>query len=216
MSGCLRQLGGLVVLATLMLGAYVTRHRWLPLVTPAGQVTVAEAAWVPLSTEGAARARRAVAGLSRQNGPVFTNVAPADLASFLLDSLVRGITTGDRVAEVTTRDDRILIRTEVRVSDFGPEFLSVLGGVAERRASLTLGGRLRVERPGIGELVLDEIIVDAVSIPGPAIPRVTRALATRLRRAGLRDDALGFALPGQIGDLRVKGNMITLYKSDPE
>jgi len=73
-----------------------------------------------------------------------------------------------------------------------------------------------VDRPGIGELVVDEIIVDAVSIPGPAIPRVTKALATRLKRSGLRDDALGFALPGQIGDLRVKGGMITLYKSVPE
>ncbi len=216
MSGCLRQIGCLVVLCVLALGASVTRHRWLPLVTPAGRDVVAELPWTPLSREGAARARHAVDGLSRQNGPVFANVAPADLASFLLDSLVRGITTGDRVAEVATRDDRILIRTEVRVSDFGPEFLSTIGGVAGRRAGLMLGGRLRVDRPGIGELVIDEIIVDAVSIPGPAIPRVTRALAVRLKRSGLRDDALGFALPGQIGDLRVKGGMITLYKSDPE
>jgi len=216
MFGCLRQVGCLVMLVALGAGVYLTQHRWLPLVTPAGRDVVAELPWTPLSSEGAARARAAVTRLGRVDGPVFANVAPADFASLLLDSLVQGITAGERVAEVVTRDDRILLRAEVRVSDFGPENLPLIGGVADRKALVLLGGRLRVDRPGLGEWIIDEIIIDAVTVPGPAVPRLTRVLAAQLRRAGLRDDALGFSLPGQIGDLRVRGDMITLYKADPE
>jgi hypothetical protein len=216
MFGCLKQLGCLVLLLVFAAGVFVTRHRWLPHVTPAGRDAVAEQAWTPLTPEGAARARTIVERLSRADGPVFANVAAADLAALLLDSLVSGIKTGSRPTEAVVRDDRLLLRTEVRIADLGAEHIPLLGGVADRRATIVIGGRLRVDRPGLGEWIVDEIIVDAVTIPGPVVPRLARVIATRLQRAGTRDDALGFALPGQIGDLRVRPTGITLYKSVPE
>lgn len=216
MLGCLKNIGCLVLVGALGLGAYITQHRWRPLVTPAGRDAVAELPWAPLTAQGADRARAAVTRLTRADGPVYVNIAPADFAALLLDSLVQGIASGERPTEVALRDDRIVLRSEIRVSDVGPELVALIGGVADRRAPLLIGGRLVVDRPGLGELVVDELVIDAVSVPGPAVPRLTRALAQRLRRAGLRDDALGFALPGPIADLRVRGGMITLYKAVPE
>jgi hypothetical protein len=213
MFGCLKRVVGFVFLLAMLGGLYVTRHRWVPLVTPAGRDVIAELDWQPLTTEGAARARRIVTQLERPDGAVFANLAVADLASFLLDSLVQGISDGTRTAQAVVRDDRILLRTQVKVSDFGPEYLPLIGGVADRSAMLTIGGRLRVDRPGLGEWIVDELIIDAVAIPGPAVPRLTRVIATRLRRAGTRDDALGFSLPGHIGDVRVRPGTITLYKA---
>lgn len=213
MLGCLRRVFLFFLLLAMVGGLYVTRHRWIPLVTPAGRDVIAELDWQPLTAEGAARARRTVAQLESPDGAVFANLPVADLAAFLLDSLVQGISDGSRTAEAAVRDDRIMIRTQVKVSDFGPEHLSLIGGVADRSAMLTIGGRLRVDRPGLGELIVDELIVDAVAIPGPAVPRLTRVIATRLRRAGTRDDALGFSLPGHIGDVRVRPSTITLYKA---
>jgi hypothetical protein len=213
MFGCLRRVFGFVFLLAMVGGLYVTRHRWVPLVTPAGRDAIAELDWKPLTLDGAVRARRAVARLENPDGVVFANVDVADFASFLLDSLVQGIRDGTRPAEAAVRDDRILLRTQVRVGDFGPENLPLLGGVANRSATLIIGGRLRVDRPGLGEWIVDELILDAVSIPGPAVPRLTQVIATRLQRAGTRDDALGFSLPGQIGDVRVRPGTITLYKA---
>jgi hypothetical protein len=78
---------------------------------------------------------------------------------------------------------------------------------------MVMGGTLMVQRPGLGEWVVKEIMVDAIDVPGPAISKITQAFARRLRRAGTRSESLGFALPARVADLRVRNDSVTLYKA---
>lgn len=211
--GCLRRIGCLVLLALFAGGVFLSRHRWLPFVTPGGRDVIAELKWKPLTADGAQRTRRAIARLESYDGPVFTNVTAADFASFLLDSTVAGSTDGTRVTQAAVMNDRILLRTKLRVADLGAENLPLLGGVANKTVTMVMGGTLMVQRAGLGEWVVKEIMIDAIDVPGPAIPRITQAFAKRLRRAGTRSESLGFALPPRVADVRVRLDSVTLYKA---
>jgi hypothetical protein len=85
--------------------------------------------------------------------------------------------------------------------------------VADKTATVIIGGTLSIGRPGYAEWRVRTIRVDAIAVPGPMLSRVTRALARRLERTGTRDDAIEFALPAEVADLRVNDTTITLYKA---
>jgi hypothetical protein len=82
-----------------------------------------------------------------------------------------------------------------------------------KTATVVVGGTLSVERPGLGELRVKSIRVDAIEVPGPMLARLTRTLARSMQRAGTRDDSFAFALPPQVADLRIDNGKITLYKA---
>lgn len=194
-------------------GAFYTRHRWLPLVTPGAGNSTASLEWTPLSADGAARAKRAIDRFNRVDGPVFANVAAADLASFLLDSATTGMTFGDRVVEATLRRRQILLRTRLRVGDLGADNLPLLGGVADKTATVVIGGTPAVARPGVGVWRVNEIDVDAISVPGWAVARVAREVGRYFRLEQAEPGAFQFALPSQVADLRVGESAVTLYKA---
>jgi hypothetical protein len=212
MFGCLRRVGCLALFVLVAGAAYITRHRWMPLVLPGRGADVASLTWKPISTDGAARVRRVMVRLNEPTGPVFANVSPEDLASFILDSAANTTQT-PRPVEAAVQGDRFLLRTTVRAADLGLENVPFLGGVADKTVSVLVGGTLTVERPGFGELRVTTLRVDAIEVPGPMLARVTRTLARNMRRAGTRDDAFGFALPPQVADLRIDKGKITLYKA---
>lgn len=212
MFGCLRRVGCLALLIIVAGAAYITRHRWIPLVLPGHGENVAAFAWKPISADGAARARRALVRLNEPTGPVFANVSPEELASFILDSVAKTTET-PRPVEAAVQRDMFLLRTTVRVGDLGLENVPFVGGAADKTATVVIGGTLTVERPGLGEWRVKTVRVDAIEVPGPILARATRALARYMQRAGTRDDSFGFALPPQVADLRVDKGKITLYKA---
>lgn len=212
MFGCLRRVGCLALFVLVAGAAYITRHRWMPLVLPGRGEDLAAQSWKPISADGAARARRAMVRLNEPTGPVFANLSPEELASFILDSAAR-LTDPPRPVEAAVQRDKFLLRTTVRVADLGVENVPFLGGVADKTVTVIVGGTLSVERPGMGEWRVKTIRVDAIDVPGPMLARVTRTLARGMRRAGTRDDAFGFGLPAQVADLRVDNGKITLYKA---
>lgn len=209
----MRRIGCLGLIAIIALGAYVTRHHWLPRIAPWTRVAERPLVWAPLSPAGADRARRSIARLDRDDGPVFANVLAADFASFLLDSAVRSVSDSVHRAEATMHGQQLLFRTRVRVGDLGAENVPLLGGVADKTATIVVGGTFVIDRPGLGELRVKQFTVDDVEVPEAIVPRMTRALARRIQRAGTYDDALGFALPPRIADFRVRGDTITLYRT---
>jgi hypothetical protein len=212
MFGCLRRVGCLALLIIVAGAVYLTRHRWMPLVLPGRGDNVAAEAWKPISPAGAARARRAMVRLDEPTGPVFANVTPDELASFILDSAAR-LTDPPRPVEAAVQGDRFLLRTTLRAADLGVENVPFIGGAADKTVSILIGGTLSVERPGLGEWRVKTVRVDAIDVPGPMLTRLTRTLARSLGRAGTRDDAFGFALPPQVADLRIDNGKITLYKA---
>jgi hypothetical protein len=217
MFGCLGRIGcaavGIVAVAALAGGAYYTRQRWVPLVTPGRGTGINELAWAPLTPDGARRARTAIARLSSVDGPVFSNVPPADLAAFVLDSAAVRSDSAGRGIEAALRRDRILLRTRIRIGDLGADNVPLLGGVSNRTATVVIGGTLAVGRPGFGEWRIASIDVDAISVPGWALSRVTRALARYLGRERADGGAVLFTLPEYVGDVRIGESAVTLYKA---
>jgi hypothetical protein len=211
MFGCLRRVGCLALLVVIAGAGYITRHRWIPLVLPGRGDDVASLSWKPLSSDAAVRARRAIVRLDEPTGPVFANLTPDELASFILDSTA--VSVPARPVEAAVQRDRFLLRTTWRVADLGVENVPFLGTVTGKTATVVIGGSLSVPRPGLGEWRVTTIRIDAVEVPGPMLARVTRAIARRMQRAGTRDDAFGFALPAQVADLRLDKDKITLYKA---
>ena len=213
MVGCLRRVGCLALFLLVAGAAYVTRHRWVPLVLPGRGDDVASLHWKPISSDAAALARRAMVRLDQPTGPVFANLSPDEFASFILDSTARGMADPPRPVEAAVQRDKFLLRTTLRVADLGLENVPLLGGVGDKTATVVVGGTLSVLRAGLGEWRVKTIRVDAIDVPGPMLTRVTRTLARRMQRAGTRDDAFGFALPPQVADLRIDKDKITLYKA---
>jgi hypothetical protein len=212
MFGCLRRVGCLALFVLVAGAAYITRHRWMPLVLPGRGADVATLAWKPISADGAARTRRALVRLNEPTGPVFANVTADELASFILDSAAKTTAT-PRPVEATVQGDKFMLRTTVRAADLGVENVPFLGGMTDKTVTVLIGGKLSVERPGLGELRVTTMRVDAIEVPGPMLSRLTRTLARQMQRAGTRDDAFSFALPPQVADLRIDNGKITLYKA---
>jgi hypothetical protein len=213
--GCLRRIGCLIIVALVLCAGYVTRHRWMsyvPMVTHRQADVIAGLKWKPVMPTGPAVARAAIARLDSFDGPVFVNVAAPDFVAFALDSAVPGITDGSRLAAAAVSGGQVYVRAVVRVADLGAENVPLLGGIAEKAATIVIGGTLVVTRPGTGEWMVKEIDVDAIHVPAAAVARVAHAFAARLKRAGSTDEALAFAIPSRVADVRVRNGSVVLYK----
>ena len=122
MFGCLGRIGCLLVVAVGAAVAWFTHDSWYPklrarLGGPPVTAAVSSPKWEPLTPEGSARARLAVAKLSQKNGPVYVDVAAGDLAAYALDPALRELSHDSVSAEALARDDRLSVRAMVNVAD---------------------------------------------------------------------------------------------------
>ena len=219
MFGCFRTLGCLVVIVALAAAAWFTQDRWMPYVR-GGNVTgavgpagAAGVVWQPVSDSAAAVGRERVQSLRGRSGPVFINLSSAQLASFVLSEVVQQLPSSARDVETAVIGDRVYLRTTVNLRDMGTDVLGPLGAMFGDRETLQLGGTLAVVRPGLGQFQVTEVKLRDFSLPPRVIPR----LLERIRRApppeGVAADALPLDIPDYIGDVRVAGGKITLYKN---
>ena len=225
MAGCLRRLGCLtiVVLAGVLL--YLNREGWLPTFeqltgieirrsSGTTEAAAAEGAWRPLSAEGAARAREAVQSLSARRGPVYANIAPADLAAYIYDELRRQLPRSAENVQAAAIGDQLHVRAVVRLSDLGGT--GSLGPVAQflgERDTVQFGGTLAVVRPGLAEFRVRQIKLRQLALPAALIPRILEQLGGGTRPVGVSPDALPLAIPAYVSDVRVGRGRVTLYKS---
>ena len=224
MFGCLGRLGCLIAGLALIAAAWFTRDIWEPKVRAgvgavmhsAPAATVVASTWEPLTNAGAARGRSALASLSQQNGPVYVNISPADLASFALDSVMHGITGRATGVQAMARDDRIYLRGETTVGELGgTNSLGPLSAMFSGKQQLTVRGRLEVLKPGLGQFRVDEIEIGEVKRPGALIPQLIGRYDTSKRDALVASNAIAVPLPHDLADIRVGKGRVTLYKSVP-
>jgi hypothetical protein len=228
MFGCLRRLGclALVLLAGALL--YLNRGAWLPQLravvgndapaadSGAAPAAVADGRWQPLTPAGAARARTGVQSLSARSGPVYVNLAAADLAAYIYDELRRQLPASAEGVEATVIGDQLHVRAVVRLSDLGGT--QVLGPLAQflgERDTVQFGGTIGVVRPGLAEYRLRQIRLRQLAIPAPLIPQIVRQLGTGNRPEGVAADALPLAVPAYVSDVRIGRGRVTLYKAVP-
>jgi hypothetical protein len=214
-TGCFVRLGCLAALILALIAGWLTKDRWLPRVTGRHAAVVAPApGWEPVSDPAAERMRVAFDKLYSTRGPVFVTVTPAEVASYVFRTLIKNPKA--RVDSVSARGvgDRISVRANIQLSAL--KDVSSLGPIAALlgdRQNVELTGTLHVLKRGLAELKVYELKVGDLAVPHALIPRVIRQLYPEPKPAGLAEDAVPFAIPNDLGDIRVANGKIILYKT---
>jgi hypothetical protein len=124
MKGCIRRLGCLVLIIALAalwywyarVPASATKTSTADAVTGASS---ANSGWNPLTAADAERGRAAVEGLAQRSGPVFANLSPAEAASYIFLVVAKQLPPSAHNAEASIVGDRLYVRSEVDLKDFG-------------------------------------------------------------------------------------------------
>jgi len=218
--GCIKKLGCLFIIVVGAL-AYVTREHWLPLYHRmagsggADTAAVADGEWQPLTDEGAARARRAVASMSSSTGAVYANLTAADLAAYVFRELTNQLPPGAEDARAAVVGDRLYLKALVSPKDLGgAQALGPLASMLPDKDTVTFGGNLELVKPGLAQFRVRELKYGNLAIPRAMIPQLVKR-AARERPEGLAEDALPLPVPPAVADVRVARGRVTLYKSTP-
>ena len=219
MFGCLGRLGCLIVLAAVAAAGWFSYGWWSPKVrgyfsssAPAATAT----SWQPLTPKGAERARVSVAKLAAKNGPVYVNIAPADLAAFVLDSVLHGFSPAASGAVAMARDERIYLRAQISVGDLGgPKTLGPLSSMIQGRQEMTVRGTLDVLKAGRAQLVVDEISMGELKLPAAVIPKLVSRIGMAQRDSTYAPTGIPVHVPRELGDVRITKGKVTLSKVVP-
>jgi hypothetical protein len=110
--------------------------------------------------------------------------------------------------------DRLYIRASVLLSDLGgTATLGPLAGMLGSRERMQFGGSFHVIRPSLAEFQVKDIKIRDFSVPPTMIPRLLRKIERGSRPDGLSPDGLPIVIPPYLGDVRIAGGKITLYKT---
>lgn len=216
MFGCIGRLGCLAVALLIAGAAYFTRGVWAPRVMPksTAPAVASTSVWQPVTPSGAERARRAIESLGARSGPVFVNIAPADLAAYVYNELSRQVPGTAQGMQAAVVGDQLFMRAEIALRDLkAAGTLGPLGAMLSDRETLTLGGRIELVEPGLAQYRLSEMKLKELALPRAAIPRLLGQLSRAQRPAGVAPDGIPLRVPATISDVRVGQGKITLYKS---
>ena len=218
MKGCLKRAGCLVVIILLVAVWYwyarVERPAAATAPATASTATSVSSGWHPLSAADAERGRLAVQSLERQSGPVFANLTPAEAASYIFMVVAKQLPPSAKNAEAAIIGDRLYVRSEVDLKDFGgAKSLGPLGMLLGERDSVRLGGTINMLRPGLAEFLVQEVKLGKIEVPTALIPRLLTQMKKAKTVEGISQNGLPMVMPPYISDVRISNGKITLYKS---
>jgi hypothetical protein len=200
---------------------WIFRANWMPLVRgttgrPAPVATTPKPeAWEPVTPDGATRAREAVRKLGTRSGPVFANLTPGDLLSYVYQELQKQLPPSTQNIEATVVGDQLWVRADVKPSDLGAQSLGPLASMLGEREPVRFGGTLDIVRPGLAEFRVQSVRIRDLSLPKAMIPKLLNSNDNRPHPKGVAPDALPLPVPTYIADVRIHGGKITLYKAIP-
>lgn len=211
----MRGLFVLVVVVAAVLAGWYLRGQWTREAVPA-TADAEGVVWEPLTMEGAERARTAVQQLERSSGPVFQNLRPGELASYVYVELAKQLPPSAEDVQAAVIGERLYIKARVRLSEMGAaDVLGPFAGMVGERDTVSFGGTFDIVRPGLAQFAVRDLRVRDFSIPARYVPR----LLARVRRGavpeGIAEDGLPLEVPTHIGDVRIANGRITLYKNVP-
>ena len=222
MKGCFRRLGCLVLIIALaaLWYWYARVESPAPSNTPASTNAVTGASnvntgWKPLTEGDAKRGRVAVEALARRSGPVFANLSPAEAASYIFLVVAKQLPPSARNAQASIVGDRLYVRSEVDLKDFGGAGqLGTLGMLLGSRDSVLLGGTIHMLKPGLAEFQVKEVKLGRLQVPQSLIPRLIAQMTRGKKKVeGVSETGLPMVMPAYISDVRIANGKITLYKS---
>lgn len=221
MKGCFRRAGCLILIIALVALWYwyarVERpasNRTSADVSATTGATLTNTGWEPLTIPDAERGKAAVEGLAQRSGQVFANLTPAEAASYIFLVVAKQLPPSAKNAEAAIRGDRLYVRSEVEMKDFGGAGqLGNLGFLLGSRDSVLLGGTIQMLKPGLGQFLVQEVKIGRLDVPQGLIPRLIAQLKKTNTVQGLAPNGLPMVMPSYISDVRIANGKITLYKS---
>ena len=221
MGGCLRSIGCVVLLVVLGAAAWLFRGEWEPVVRRVATGSLSSpdqsaAHWEPITAQGSSRANEAIDRLGAKSGPVFANVAPGDLASYVFDALTKQLPPSASNVEAAAIGEQLAIRADVRLADFGgPASFGPVAGMLSDREPVQFTGTLAITQPGAAVFQVGSVRIKDFAVPQAMIPGILQRMGHIPRPAGTSPNGLPFAVPRYIADVRVHDGKITLYKTVP-
>lgn len=221
MGGCLRSIGCVVLLVVLGAAAWLFRGEWEPVVRRVARGSLSSpdqsaAHWEPITAQGSSRANEAIDRLGAKSGPVFANVAPGDLASYVFDALTKQLPPSASNVEAAAIGEQLAIRADVRLADFGgPASFGPVAGMLSDREPVQFTGTLAITQPGAAVFQVGSVRIKDFAVPQAMIPGILQRMGHIPRPAGTSPNGLPFAVPRFIADVRVHDGKITLYKTVP-
>jgi hypothetical protein len=223
MKGCIRRLGCLVLIIALAALWYWYARVERPAATTTTVSTTnavtgasnTSTGWQPLTPADAQRGRIAVEALAKRSGPVFANLSPGEAASYIFLVVAKQLPPSARNAEASIVGDRLYVRSEVDLKDFGGAGqLGALGMLLGSRDSVLLGGTIHMLKPGLAEFQVQEVKLGRLDVPKSLIPRlIARMTHGKDKGYGVSESSLPMVMPAYISDVRIANGKITLYKS---
>jgi hypothetical protein len=221
MTGCFRRVGCLVLIIALAAGWYwYARVRPNSPANPAATsattgVIITNTGWQPLSQADADRGRIAVESLAQRSGPVFANLSPAEAASYIFLVVAKQLPPSAKNAEASIEGDRLYVRSEVDLKDFGGAGqLGTLGMLLGSRDSVLLGGSIHMLKPGLAEFLVQKARIGKLDVPESLIPKLIAQMKKKGKQVeGIAPNGLPMVMPSYISDVRIANGKITLYKS---
>jgi hypothetical protein len=190
------------------------------IIARASDTTVAAAAeerpWKPLTPDAGVRGKRAIEQLSSPKGPVYSTLTPAEVASYVFQTVGKTLPASSDSVEAAVIGDILYVRAIVPTRDIAASgALGPLGGLLNARERISLGGTFRVVRPGLSEFQVREVKLRDFRLPSAAIPRLLQQITKGKRTPGIAADALPVATPKSLGDVRIANGRVTLYRIPP-
>jgi hypothetical protein len=220
MKGCFRRVGCLILIIALA-GLWYWYARVRPTssatstTSTATGATITNTGWEPLSQADADRGRIAVESLGQRSGPVFANLSPAEAASYIFLVVAKQLPPSARNVEASISGDRLNVRSEVDMKDFGGAGqLGTLGMLLGSRDSVFLGGTIHMLKPGLGEFLVQQAKIGKLDVPQGLIPKLIAQMKKKGKPIeGIAPNGLPMEMPSYISDVRIANGKITLYKS---
>jgi hypothetical protein len=209
MFGCIRKLGCLVFLAIALAVGYYFWAR-VPDDKPAATGTRA-VTWERLSPALGAQGRAAVEGLA--GGQSYATLSAGQAASYIFFEMASDLPETAQDLEAAVIGDRLAVRGLVSLADIGgSRILEPLAQMLSDRDTLLLSGTMSVLATGEGQFVVKELRFGQMRAPSGVIPRIVRQIDKTEDRGPLEPSAIKMPLPPGVGDVRVAGGTITLYR----
>jgi hypothetical protein len=212
----MRRLVLVALLIVAVAAGWWLRDHWRADPTAPERDATADSVWQPVTTAGAERARRAIEGLGRPQGPAVVSLGAGDLASYIYESLRKQLPPSADSIEAAVLEDLMHVRASVALSDLGgPAVLGPLASLSDGRERLQMGGTFEVLRPGLAQFRIRAVRVGNLTLPQRMIPRLLRAVRRGSMPEGVADDALPLVVPAYIAETRIGNAKLILYRDVP-
>ncbi|MCU0617041.1 MAG: hypothetical protein MUD17_08175 [Gemmatimonadaceae bacterium] len=174
------------------------------------------ARWQTVDSADSRRAAEQLAELARPGGPGMVTLQPGELVAFLIEPFAAQLPASARAAQVAVSEGRVYVKADVKLVDLGlDESIGAMIGSLDRRDTIVIGGVFEPITAGRGQFLVDEVVMGEFSVPSVLAPKLAAAIRRGTVPADVAPNGFPVALPSGVGDVRIRGDQVTVFRAAP-